>query len=1082
MEPTINVKKNGNIYHNKRGNDEKKENVKNNANNKMSNNNEKIYKPLQDITKNSEIKSFNQNVILWSSSFFSLKEDDLKIFGNEIKKRNIFKRCFQRIHKNKRRRCMSFNPYRVPLSCKKVTLDEMLISEPKIKKKKKKKKKIYNNPNMPHDYFFKKYILRAKKKKWLETHLYHSKKFKMTDIYGYKLALKNCDKISRRIFRYHKRKSLIHDMSYVEVLQISGNENDIIHILKKITNIEQANMLREKYLLGILLGKIFIYKYENIQGKLKYEKNNFQMNQLNQQENHNLFKNNDNNFFNAKNCLICPAYFLWRSMEKKKKKSKKGKKKSRINTTNQVNEYKNDNEATKIKNKNKSEVLRDLWIFIHPVCLKEIIENFEIIISCEINNISHKVDIKHIKNICMYELIGPNSFNLLTNILKVKSKYIMKEKKDIYHYKYENITLPKDFVIPMYAILPKTIGPFLLNYKINEKLYDKLVNNIDKQTYVESNKINEQMIKENRNNKSSTCLNALNYLREKNEKGNKFLLKSNNFSPYDNNILMNDKIKQNVIKTFKINKYEHVRSRKKKKVKLAILKMLRNNKNIAPYDVIKEKKKKNEDEKVENDSEQVLNNNINEKKQNNTFLNLVNEVDINIKKGKYSSTIFDNNNILNSYVDNFLDECKKEEMDKNNRSDIWSIKQSEQDEILTELQKTKEQIKNNSQKYIKIPILIINKSDNNNNKRFFILCPAKKKSSVLFHLLVRNGSIAIGLKEREKIFKCLDFLCYPKDFPDSVGGIFYNNLREQLSKKKHFKKPINKRVNYYCLGINNPFNYSWISIYPHTNNNVKIIRVTDSYNAFLIKTFLNRFVSISLNKLNNINDLEKFYTFMEDIKSKFYVLSSYFISVYVYAYKKGTPKRLSHICSMPLKKLIKFFIQYPNTKKIQKWLVHKKIEEKKIYNSKKIEKPKEPVISRYKNRVVKKRELKKNANNKENISYILQTEDKQFDPQKCENNNEEIILASKKIIGFVSSGGHVLSKGYGYGVAHISFYLFLENILYHIFVLKLITSNEIKANQNGTEFTCLALMRNINSSHYYHVWLSMVSEGKYLPF
>ncbi|WBY59243.1 ribonucleases P/MRP protein subunit POP1 [Plasmodium yoelii yoelii] len=1041
MEPTTNVKKNGNIYHDNRGNDEKEEDIKNNRNNivtKMNNNNEKIYKRLQDITQNSEIKSFNQNVILWSSSFFSLKEEDLKIFGNEIKKRNIFKRCFQRIHKNKRRRCMSFNPYRVPLSCKKVTFDEMLISEPKIMKKKKKKKKIYNNPDMPHDYFFKKYILRAKKKKWLETHLYHSKKFKMTDIYGYKLALKNCDKISRRIFRYHKRKSLIHDMSYVEVLQISGNETDIIKILKKITNIEQANMLREKYLLGILLGNIFIYKYDNKQEKLKYEKKDFQTNQLNQKKNQNLFKNNNNNFFNAKN----------------------------------FNEYKNDNETTQIKNKNTNENLRDLWIFIHPICLKEVIENFETLLSCEINNISNKVDIKHIKNICMYELIGPNSFNLLTNILKTKSKYIMKEKKDIYHYKYENITLPKDFVISMYAILPKTIGPFLLNYKINEKISDRLVENVNKQSCVQNSQINEKIIKTNKKNKNSPCLNSLNYLREKNEKGNKFLLKENNFSPYDNNILMNEKIKQNVIKTFKINKYEHVRSRKKKKVKLAILKMLRNNKNIAPYDVIKEKKKKkNEDGKVGD-----------EDKKNDTFLSLVNEVDINIKNEKNNSTIFDNN-ILDDYVDNFLSECKKEEMDKNNPSgDIWNIKQSEQDEILTELQNTKEQIKNNSQKYIKIPILIINKSDNNNNKRFFILCPAKKKSSVLFHLLVRNGSIAIGLKEREKIFKCLDFLCYPKDFPDSVGGIFYNNLREQLSKKKHFKKPINKRVNYYCLGINNPFNYSWISIYPYTNNNIKIIRVTDSYNSFLIKTFLNRFVSISLNKLNNINDLETFYTFMEDIKSKFYVLSSYFISVYVYAYKEGTPKRLSHICSMSLKKLIKFFTQYPNTKKIQKWLVHKKIEEKKIYNSKKIEKPKEPVISRYKNRVVKKRELKKNANNKENVSYTLQTEDKQIDPQKCENNNEEIILASKKIIGFVSSGGHVLSKGYGYGVAHISFYLFLENILYHIFALKLITSNEIKANQNGTEFTCLALMRNINSSHYYHVWLSLVSEGKYLPF
>ncbi|EWC89521.1 hypothetical protein PFNF54_01736 [Plasmodium falciparum NF54] len=31
--------------------------------------------------------------------------------------------------------------------------------------------------------------MRSKKKNWLETHTYHSKRFKMISIYGYKLAL-----------------------------------------------------------------------------------------------------------------------------------------------------------------------------------------------------------------------------------------------------------------------------------------------------------------------------------------------------------------------------------------------------------------------------------------------------------------------------------------------------------------------------------------------------------------------------------------------------------------------------------------------------------------------------------------------------------------------------------------------------------------------------------------------------------------------------------------------------------------------------------------------------------------------------
>ncbi|KJP89353.1 hypothetical protein AK88_01019 [Plasmodium fragile] len=78
---------------------------------------EDIYKSVYEVTSNAEPNFFNCDTVPWVSSFFSLKEEDFTIFGNTLKKRNIFKRCFQRIHKNRRRRCMSFNPYRVPLKC-----------------------------------------------------------------------------------------------------------------------------------------------------------------------------------------------------------------------------------------------------------------------------------------------------------------------------------------------------------------------------------------------------------------------------------------------------------------------------------------------------------------------------------------------------------------------------------------------------------------------------------------------------------------------------------------------------------------------------------------------------------------------------------------------------------------------------------------------------------------------------------------------------------------------------------------------------------------------------------------------------
>ncbi|SCD22355.1 ribonucleases P/MRP protein subunit POP1, putative [Plasmodium ovale] len=1105
--------------------------------------NEVRYKSIYEVSQYVEAEFFNVESVPWISSFFHFKEEDNDIFGNELKKRNIFKRCFQRIHKNRRRRCMSFNPYRVPLICKKVTLDEMLISEPKIKKKKKKMKKRKNIKLIPHGYIYKQFLMRAKKKNWLETHMYHCKRFRMIDIYGYKLALKNYCKISRRIFRYSKRKSLIHDMSYVEIIEIKGYEKDIINLLKKCTNAEQANMFTKKYLLGLLLGKLFIYKCnnthvhtdeENISGTYSISRECYS----------NIGQTNGNNFFSTGNTLICPAYFLWRSRlkpgmyfkEKRKKNSNYSSSTDKIGALegtadNDKECAKEENQVAEKENREGEETVRDIWIFVHPVCLKEVINNFK--------KVNPGIDVKHVKNICMYEMIGPRSFDLLVNILSVKTKYVMREKDSIYHYNYENVTLPYDFVIPLYAVLPKSIGPFLSHYKVNEMMSHNLKrggqgdnthgcrggggedkdggdSNTDSFPWSEIIKQDKCNVTdstggerqnghdENRCNNhqgDSECKGkesvqrrknadeyvgrrgtteqvetSFDYLKEKN--GNR-KMQVKDFSPYDNNILMNEKIKQRIIKRFKVNRYEHIRSSKKKKVKTCILKMLENNKNIESYEVIKAKRKLRTllsrastahggnciggISAVDNIS---LGGAINTGPLHGVPLgscSLFQTEEKKVETGAKGSVGAGVPLVSTGSPNEMQSKEKKKKKTLNRR-------------LHNELIKTKENITLNCKKYIKIPILIINQT-NNNNKRYLILCPAKKKSSVLFNLLTRNGSIAIGLKEREKILKCSEYLCYPKDFPESFGGILYNSMREDFSKKLYLKKPIKKRVNYYCLGIHNPFNYSWFCIYPYERN-IKLIRATDSYNQFLIKTFLQRFLSISLNRINPINNLEQFNIFMEEFKEKFSVFSTYFISVYVHAYKEGTPKRLSHICCMTLKQLLKFFAAHVDTKKIQEWVVHKRVV-KKNGKKEKIEKLTESIIHKYKNRIMKKKNKEKDE---KKVQTFVLTKKEDSTSKSVEKEMEEIILPSKKIIGYVSSGGHVLSKGYGYGVAHISFYYFLQNLLHHLFALKLALPGQIKINNQGKEFPFLALMRNVNSTLYYHVWLSLVAEDKYLPF
>lgn len=46
------------------------------------------------------------------------------------------------------------------------------------------------------------YTRRAKKHRWLETHLWHAKRFRMVEKFGYKIAERSFDKSLRACYRY----------------------------------------------------------------------------------------------------------------------------------------------------------------------------------------------------------------------------------------------------------------------------------------------------------------------------------------------------------------------------------------------------------------------------------------------------------------------------------------------------------------------------------------------------------------------------------------------------------------------------------------------------------------------------------------------------------------------------------------------------------------------------------------------------------------------------------------------------------------------------------------------------------------
>ncbi|CAJ0960369.1 unnamed protein product, partial [Mesorhabditis belari] len=83
------------------------------------------------------------------------------------------------------------------------------------------------------------YFRRRKCSHWLETHVWHAKRFRMTERWGYKLPLKSFQHAFRPIHRASLRSCCIRDMSYLSVFAIRCSSQETI--LKKINALSLSN-------------------------------------------------------------------------------------------------------------------------------------------------------------------------------------------------------------------------------------------------------------------------------------------------------------------------------------------------------------------------------------------------------------------------------------------------------------------------------------------------------------------------------------------------------------------------------------------------------------------------------------------------------------------------------------------------------------------------------------------------------------------------------------------------------------------------------------------------------------------------
>uniref|UniRef100_A0A8D9DY82 Ribonucleases P/MRP protein subunit POP1 n=1 Tax=Cacopsylla melanoneura TaxID=428564 RepID=A0A8D9DY82_9HEMI len=147
--------------------------------------------------------------------------EELKALTNAIENPTKTKLAFQRLPKHMRRRVMSHNVKRMPVRLREA--HAKYLQKQNLKTPHRPSRKYRRRPSN----LLAEYNRRARRVAWLETHIWHAKRFAMVEAWGYKLAQTANEKSYRASVRALDRHCLMQDISYLVCLELSGPESHL---------------------------------------------------------------------------------------------------------------------------------------------------------------------------------------------------------------------------------------------------------------------------------------------------------------------------------------------------------------------------------------------------------------------------------------------------------------------------------------------------------------------------------------------------------------------------------------------------------------------------------------------------------------------------------------------------------------------------------------------------------------------------------------------------------------------------------------------------------------------------------------
>ncbi|XP_066235296.1 ribonucleases P/MRP protein subunit POP1 isoform X1 [Saccopteryx leptura] len=193
-----------------------------------------------------------------ASTFAQARAAEISAMLKAVTQKSSNSLVFQTLPRHMRRRAMSHNVKRLPRRLQEVAQKEAEKAE---HQKKEHSKNKCHKARRCHTNRILEFNRRQKKNIWLETHIWHAKRFHMVKKWGYCLGERPTVKSHRACYRAMTNRCLLQDLSYYCCLELKGKEEEILKALSPMCSIDTGLTFAAVHCLsGKRQGSIMLYR------------------------------------------------------------------------------------------------------------------------------------------------------------------------------------------------------------------------------------------------------------------------------------------------------------------------------------------------------------------------------------------------------------------------------------------------------------------------------------------------------------------------------------------------------------------------------------------------------------------------------------------------------------------------------------------------------------------------------------------------------------------------------------------------------------------------------------------------------